>query len=157
MDQPSELLDLVHCVTGEMFGRSVVLTMRRNIVLAAVLQLGLVTAPIGAGTSAAVTGAQAVEAVLWEANKRDQLDQAWVSYKRALEDPDNRKKYLGAMKVNPTLAKYAMAWGAVIERDPLAQGFMRNCDLNADTLNDRGANVEKAAKYLAAKFPEMLK
>jgi len=123
-------------------------------VLAAVLQLGLVTAPIGAGTSAAVTGAQAVEAVLWEANKRDQLDQAWVSYKRALEDPDNRKKHLGAMKVNPSLAKYAMAWGAVIEKDPLVQGFMRNCDLNADTLKDRGANVDKVAKYLAAKFPE---
>jgi len=123
-------------------------------IVGAVLQLGAVTAPIGAATSAAASGAAAIESVMWEANKTHQAKKAWAEYKKALEDPESRKKKLQAMRENPTLTKYAMAWAAYMDHDPLAQGFMQACDMNADTLRDPDANLGKVVKYLEAKFPD---
>ena len=99
------------------------------------------------------SGVEAVEAVLYEMAKRYQLEQAWTTYKRALRNPDNRKLALIAMRENPTLAKYAMAWGAVIEKDPLVGDFMAYCDLDADTVRGT-AKIDKVVEYLEARMPD---
>jgi hypothetical protein len=85
--------------------------------------------------------------------KRYQLEQAWSTYKKALRNPDNRKLALIAMRENPTLAKYAMAWGAVIEKDPLVGDFMAYCDLDSDTLRGT-AKIDKVVEYLEARMPD---
>jgi hypothetical protein len=96
----------------------------------------------------------ALEAVIYEIAKRYDLEVAWGSYKMALLRPDNRKLGLMAIKKNATLAKYAVAWGAVIKKDPLVKDFMHSCQLNENTLKDPQANVDKVVKYLELRMPD---
>lgn len=122
--------------------------------------VGAVTACTGigalAGTTlqAMATGAQAIETVIYEAAKRYRLEVAWKQYKLALYRPQNRKLGLIALKKNPTLAKYAVAWGAVIAKDPLVGDFMATCGLDADTLQEPAANIDKVVAYLEARMPD---
>jgi hypothetical protein len=125
-----------------------------------VQMVGAVTACTGigavAGTTlqAIATGAQAIETVIYEAAKRYRLEVAWKQYKLALYRPQNRKLGLIALKKNPTLAKYAVAWGAVIAKDPLVGDFMDSCGLDAATLQEPAANIDKVVSYLEARMPD---
>jgi hypothetical protein len=121
---------------------------------AAVLQVGVVTAPLAAGLSISASMAETAEGMLFEAKKRWDLEAAWKTYKNALEYPDNRKAGLVAIKKNPTLAKYAVAWGALIKKDPLVGDFMRSCGLNKDTLKDPDANLDLVVSYLEKRMPD---
>lgn len=124
-------------------------------VVAACLQLGLITAPIGVGLAGGTLGAQALEGIVYEAKKRWDLSTAWNTYKDALENPESRKLGLLALKNNPTLAKYAMAWGALIQKDPLVQDFMKACNLNEEgALKDPDANVDLVVTYLEKRMPD---
>jgi hypothetical protein len=123
-------------------------------VVAACLQLGLVTAPIGVGLQGGTVGAQAIEGIVYEAKKRWDLGTAWDTYKEALENLESRKLGLLALKDNPTLAKYAMAWGAIIKKDPLVKDFMHSCQLNEDALKDPEANVDLVVSYLEKRMPD---
>ena len=123
-------------------------------IVAAVLQC--TPAAVGGIIAAqAASGAEAVEAVIYEINKRDNLRIAWKTYKQALNNPENRKLGLVAIRKNPTLAKYAVAWGAVVEQDPLVSDFMSYCNLNADTVQGN-ANIDKVVEYLEARLPDDL-
>jgi hypothetical protein len=115
---------------------------------------GAIAAPAGAILTASAGAAQAVEQVLYEAKKRYDLEKAWDTYKLALSRPQNRRLGLIAMKKNPTLAKYAVAWGAVIKGDPLVVDFMAACDLNESTLKDPKANVDRVVTYLEKRMPD---
>ncbi len=115
---------------------------------------GHIGVAVGKGLQAGATIAGAIENILYEAKKRYNLEMAWQSYKLAMVRPENRKLGLIAMKKNPTLAKYAVAWGAVIKKDPLVSDFMARCGLDADTLKDPKANVSKVVTYLEARMPE---
>lgn len=115
---------------------------------------GVMAAPVGVGLQAGASAAQAVEQVLYELDKRLKLETAWTMYKRALERPENRKMGLEAMAKNPTLAKYAMAWGAVIKEDVLVEDFMDSCGLSADTLKDPKGGLEKVVTYLELRFSD---
>ncbi|MBL8797295.1 MAG: hypothetical protein JNM56_25560 [Planctomycetia bacterium] len=122
--------------------------------------VGAVTACTGIGAlagtvmSAIATSAQAIETVIYEAAKRYRLEVAWKQYKLALYRPQNRKLGLIALKKNPTLAKYAVAWGAVIAKDPLVGDFLDACGLDADTLKEPAANIDKVVSYLEARMPD---
>lgn len=115
---------------------------------------GAVAAPAGAIVTAAAGAGQALEQVLYEAKKRYDLEKAWDTYKLAISRPQNRRLGLIAMKKNPTLAKYAVAWGAVIKQDPLVVDFMAACDLNASTLKDPKANLDRVVSYLEKRMPD---
>jgi hypothetical protein len=99
------------------------------------------------------SGVEAVEAVLYELAKRYQLEHAWTTYKRALRDPENRKLGLIAMRENPTLAKYAVAWGAVIQKDPLVTDFIGYCGIDSETIRGN-TNVPRVVEYLEARMPD---
>ncbi|HMC16881.1 MAG TPA: hypothetical protein VKI18_14680, partial [Albitalea sp.] len=60
----------------------------------------------------------------------------------------NRRLGLKARALNPTLAKYGIAWGAVIKKDPLARNALAACRLNEATLENDDANVDKVVDYL---------
>ena len=115
---------------------------------------GVTAAPAGAVVSVAASIAQASEAVLYEVAKRVDLEVGWYTYKQALSRPENRKMGLIALKRNATLAKYSMAWGAIIKKDPLVADFMDACGLTAQALKDPGADLDKVVKYLETRMPE---
>ena len=109
---------------------------------------------IGKATQTAASIAGAIEAILYEKNQKNELETAWKMYKLALTQPENRKLALKAMKKNPTLAKYAVAWGAVIKKDPLVLDFMTTCGLDSYTLKDPNAKVGDVQKYLELRMPD---
>lgn len=123
--------------------------------IGAIMQVaGVVAAPAGVILSASAGIAQATEAVLYEASKRYDLEKAWTTYALALSRPQNRRLGLVAVRENPTLAKYAVAWGAVKKKDPLVQDFMGVCDLSPEVLKDPQANIDKVVKYLETRMPD---
>ncbi|WP_198938007.1 hypothetical protein, partial [Pelomonas sp. KK5] len=80
-------------------------------------------------------------------NKYD-VEAGWKATKKALANPANRRMGLEARQLNPTLAKYSLAWGAVVLKDPLARGAMKACGLTEASLNDEKADTHKVVKYL---------
>ncbi len=132
-----------------------------NMIGAIIETVGSATGP---GAAAAVTTGKIIssvasasastEAIMYELAKRYKLEQAWKAYRLALTRSENRKLGLIAMKKNPTLAKYAVAWGAVIKKDPLVKDFLGWCHLDEMTLKDPKTNVDKVVKYLEVRFSE---
>jgi hypothetical protein len=85
--------------------------------------------------------------------KQSKLKKSWQVTKMALADPKNRRLGLKARKMNPTLAKYTIAYGAM-EEDPIAVGMAVDCGLTEEALKNPTANVAKVKAYLEAKFPD---
>jgi len=111
-------------------------------------------APIGLAIS---SGADAGEALLdlgVEIEKNVAIAQAWAAYKTALEQPQNRKAARMALRKNPTLSKYAMAYGAKVEGNAIAKEAMRRCGINERTLAQPETNVDKVVTYLEQLYDE---
>jgi hypothetical protein len=85
--------------------------------------------------------------------KQSKLKKSWQATKKALQNPKNRRLGLKARKMNPTLAKYTIAYGAM-EEDPIAVSMALACGLNEQTLKNPSSNVAKVKAYLEAKFPD---
>jgi hypothetical protein len=88
-----------------------------------------------------------------------QMANAWKIYQKAREVPMDRYLAREATRENPTLSKYAMAWGAV-NGDPIAMEGMRRCGLNAHTLKLPDTNVSKVVAYLEKQYaddPQLLR
>lgn len=111
-------------------------------------------APIGLAIS---SGADAGEAVLdlgVEIEKNVAVALAWSAYKAGLEQPQNRKAARMALRKNPTLSKYAMAYGAKVEGNAIAKEAMRRCGINERTLAQPDTNVDKVVTYLEKLYDE---
>lgn len=123
---------------------------------AEITKLSGVAAPVGLGLQAAAeTGAKLEEIIRRHARAED-LEAAWKITVKALRNPANRKLGLQARRLNPSLAKYSIAWGAVVAKDPLARNAMKACDLNEASLNDEASNVDKVVQYLETFYNEDL-
>ncbi|MBT9456866.1 MAG: hypothetical protein IV097_09610 [Burkholderiaceae bacterium] len=96
----------------------------------------------------------AAEEISYQFYKKADLENAWRITQKAWANPDSRKLGLLARKLNPTLAKYTLAWGASVKRDALAQEAMRSCGLNALTLSQKDSNVSQVQKFLETSFNE---
>ena len=114
----------------------------------------LLTVTVGKSVQLGAKIASSVENVLNELAKRYDLEKAWQTYREALLRPENRKLGLIAIKKNPTLAKYAVAWGAVIKKDPLVSDFMASCGLDAETLEDPKTNLANVVTYLEKRMSD---
>ncbi len=82
-----------------------------------------------------------------------QLAKAWGIYQQARAQPQDRYLAREATRENPTLSKYAMAYGS-LNGDPIAVEGMRRCGLDKQTLSVPGTNVAKVVTYLEAKYPD---
>ena len=109
---------------------------------------------VGKSMQASASAYSALEAVMYEISKKVDASLGWNKYKEALLKPENRKLALLAMKANPTLAKYSVAWGAIIEKDPLVADFVTKTGLTVESLEDPKANVGLVVQYLEARMPE---
>ncbi len=105
-------------------------------------------APVGYAVAAGADLAESVLEVSVKVVEVAEMEKAWKDYKKALENPKNRKAIRAAMRSNPTLSKYAMAWGAVEDGNAVAKEAMRRCGLNARTLAQPETNVNKVVEYL---------
>lgn len=111
-------------------------------------KLGGQAAPVGFAVSAGADLAESVLEVSAKVVEVVEMEKAWREYKKALENPKSRKAIRQTMRSNPTLSKYAMAWGAVEDGNPIAKEAMRRCGLNERTLAQPETNVAKVVEYL---------
>lgn len=108
--------------------------------------------PLAAPGVAIVGAVQSGTEVLFEVYDEKRLKDAWKLTKSALDDPSNRKMGLRARRLNPTLAKYTVAYGAEIERDPIALSMCQACGLSRETVAK--ADAKKIKAYLVLRFNE---
>jgi hypothetical protein len=100
------------------------------------------------GLTMGLKGASALEETIYRFAQKQKLRRAWKVTQEALANPANRKMGLIARKMNPTLAKYTIAYGAVVEKSPVAITAMNRCGLDLETLSRASANVPLVKKYL---------
>ncbi|RUS59701.1 hypothetical protein EGN72_13465 [Pseudorhodobacter sp. E13] len=110
-------------------------------------------APAAPIVTASINTTEALIEVAEIVATKAQMDAAWKVYVRARENPADRYLARKATQQNPTLAKYAMAWGATMG-DPIAVEGMRRCGLNEHTLALPETNVAKVVAYLEAKYAD---
>ncbi len=118
------------------------------------LKLGGVTAPAGLATVAVAQATEGIMTVAALVVKEAKMADAWKTYQKALETPQDRKLVREALRKNPTLAKYAMAYGAVVAKNAIAIKGMTRCGLNEKTLADPASNVGKVVEYLELVYKE---
>lgn len=113
-------------------------------------EIGRCFDPTGAasGVSAGLTMASALVEYGYEMNKEREIDAGWAAYKRAREDPANRKAARKALRMNSTLAKCCIAYGAVMAKDPAAQEAIRISGLSPAQLADSKDVAKKLISYL---------
>jgi hypothetical protein len=104
--------------------------------------------------SIAVTAAASLESLVYTVYKQATLRKAWATTKKSLQDPENRKLALIARKMNPTLAKYTIAYGALIEKSPIAITVMGEVGVDRETLSRAGDKVGDVKKYLQTLYNE---
>ena len=109
---------------------------------------------VGKAMQAGASGIGALEAAVYELAKRYDLEKAWADTRAAMENPENRRLGLIAIKQNPTLAKYSVAWGAIVKKDVLVGDFLGSCGLTAEELTDPKSKTSEVVKYLELRMPE---
>jgi hypothetical protein len=111
-------------------------------------------APAGMAMSGAVTGFSALRQIITKMVREAEVKEGWKLYRSARENPEDRKLIRKAMRQNPTLSKYVIAWGAVVENDPIAKSAMKKCGLTEETLSNKNTNVSKVVTFLETMYPE---
>lgn len=104
--------------------------------------------------SAATVGRSGVQAGMAIKDNIEAMRQ-WKKYREclAMGPMSDRKLMRDVIRGNPTLSKYAMAYGAVVEKDPIAMRGMKLCGLTQDNLESDGS-VKLVVKFLEAQFDE---
>jgi hypothetical protein len=110
--------------------------------------------PMAAPAVLAVSAVQAGAAAKYALDNRQAIVKAWGITKKALEDPKNRRLALQARRLNPTLAKYCIAYGATEVKDPVAVRMAGDCGLDNDTLADKNSKADAVKQYLEARFDD---
>jgi hypothetical protein len=106
--------------------------------------------PLAAPAVAITAVVQSESELLFQVYDEKRLKDAWTLTKSALDDPSNRKLGLRARKLNPTLAKYTIAYGAEVAHDPIALNMCQECGLSLETVAN--ADAKKIKAYLVLRF-----
>jgi hypothetical protein len=109
---------------------------------------GGLTAHVAKVAEATVKLAASAEELIYEQYQARQLAKAWELTREALSDPKNRRLGLMARALNPTLAKYTIAWGAVVKGDTIAVSAMSRIGLDRETLARRDSSVSEVKRFL---------
>jgi len=109
-------------------------------------------APAGAIVAESAESAKALMEVAAKAHDMHRAAVGWKVYKSAIANPMNRKLKRSALQLNATLSKYAMVYGALVDKDPFAKNAMAKCGLDARVLSHPDTNSEKVMKFLTIRF-----
>jgi hypothetical protein len=104
-----------------------------------------------------LSGARAIKDVIYEKIiKKAKLARAWSRYKAVHDHPDTHSltAVRKSIRSNPTLAKYAIAYGALEMNDPFALEALRQLGLNDMVLANKDTDVAKVAAYLEKQFSD---
>jgi hypothetical protein len=118
------------------------------------MQMAGAVAPVGVAISAGAAATGTLIEVSVKVTTAKKMSDAWAIYKKALANPNNRKAAREALRTNPTLAKYALAWGAVEDDNRIAQAALLSCGIDEKTLATPGTNVRSVVKYLETYFKD---
>ena len=119
-----------------------------------VLELSGITSAAGTGLKAAAEAGSAAEEVIYEFYRKATLEAAWSLTQKALRTPKNRRLALEARALNPTLAKYSIAWSAMVRENPMARNIVNEIGLSERTLRQKDANVKSVVKFMELKFSD---
>lgn len=110
------------------------------------------------GVSAAVAiGANMGRALTdfgYKMHAESQVSKGWALYKKARANPGDKKLAREAMRWNSTLAKCVLAYGIVIDGDPIAKEVGRRCGLTPEVLSDAGDVCGKVVTYFETLYSE---
>jgi hypothetical protein len=110
--------------------------------------------------SASLSMADALTEFGYKMHNEVVITKGWNAYKDAREDPRNRKRAREALRLNSTLAKCCIAYGASIMGDPSAQQAIRATGLTVAALQNDKDICNKLVNYLENELkgdPEILR
>jgi hypothetical protein len=110
--------------------------------------------PIAAPAVTIAGAAQSAAELIFAVQSETRIRKAWAMTKQVLANPSNRRLALQVRKFNPTLAKYTIAYGAMIESDPIAISMCDACGIDNDALKNEGSNAQKVKDFLELKFKD---
>jgi hypothetical protein len=135
-----------------------------NNTVQAILYLGKMVAdatsvvmPTMASAATALDTAATAADLVFQCYRQAELDKAWRMTLESIENPNNRKLALIVRELNPTLAKYSIAYGALIDKDPVAVRAMDRIGLDRETLMNPNNKVGDVRKYLESLYSDDLK
>jgi len=99
-------------------------------------------------TSASASMASAVVDFGYQMQKEVAIVQGWNAYKEARANPKNRKKARKALRLNSTLAKCCIAYGAAIMNDTAAKQAIKATGLSIAALQDDKDICKRLVSYL---------
>ena len=86
--------------------------------------------------------------------KRSAVSNGWKAYKKAIDNPANRRAAREAIEANATLAKCVLAYGAVKDKDQQAISAVQACGLSAAVLEDDNDVCDAAVNFLRARLSD---
>lgn len=116
---------------------------------------GIATAA-GKAVVAAAEAAKSCQDLVRDYARKEDLEAAWRKTCKAFNNPTNRKLALEARNMNPTLAKYSIAWGAYEKKDPLARNAVRAINLTESSLEHEDTDCDKVVQYMETYFRDDL-
>jgi|GEM_PF-6810977 len=118
---------------------------------AAAQGIGLV---IGTIIDKSAQAAATMEELIYRIVRKQQVKSAWNKTVQALENPSNRRLGLQARAMNPTLAKYSLAYGAYVAKDPIARMTLAKFGIDDVALETAEAGLEQVRKAMESLFSE---
>lgn len=98
--------------------------------------------------------ARALTEFAFKVRQEAEIRRGWQVYKKALESPADRKLARTAMRWNTTLAKCVIAYGIVIDQDPIAKEVGRSCGLTPELVADQKAVCPKIVTYFETLYSD---
>lgn len=99
------------------------------------------------GMSIGLNMARALTEFGFKMQKEAEIEAGWQLYKDARASPGDRKKARKAMRWNSTLSKCVLAYGIVMDGDPIAKEVGRSCGLTPEVLADQKDVCVKVVTY----------
>ncbi len=153
----SQVDELKHQLTSDTIDAALNLGQAICISAAGAADLSGIGAAAGAGLKGAAAGLEAMQQakdLLYKKFKERKVKRAWQRYRKALDNPEDRIVIIKAIRKNPTLSKYAVAYGALEMNDPFAKEALRQCNLNDAVLANENTNADKVVQFLEVKFAD---
>jgi hypothetical protein len=94
--------------------------------------------------------------LVFQVYRQAALANAWKQTIKSLRNPQNRQLALVVRELNPTLAKYTIAYGAFIARDPIAVRAVGRIGLDRETLSNPNAKLADVKNWLEEVYKDDL-
>lgn len=116
--------------------------------------VGAAAGAVGHGIEIGNNMARALTEYGFKLHKEAEIKMGWAMYQKALANPGDRKLARQAIRWNSTLSKCVLAYGIVMDGDPIAKEVGRSCGLTPEVLADQKDVCPKVVKYFETLYSE---